>query len=122
MSATIKEGDHLPDAIFMSPTKDGLKPLSTKEVFGGKKVILVAVPGTLLQQNRQELILSIGAFTPTCTTKHLPGFVSKADELRAKGIDSIACTAVNDAFVLDAWGKSLGVVSYFIKIGSKNVF
>lgn len=70
-----------------------LQEISSDELFKGKKVVLFAVPG---------------AFTPTCSMKHLPGFIEKADEIKSKGVDSIACISVNDAFVMDAWGKSVG--------------
>ena len=95
---TIKVGDRLPDANFMTVTADGPSPLATADVFAGKRVALFAVPG---------------AFTPTCSARHLPGFVEKADELKAKGIDTIACTSVNDVFVMGAWAadqKADGVV------------
>jgi len=87
---TIKEGDRLPDAKLVQMTSDGPKPLTTKEIFSGKKVALFAVPG---------------AFTPTCSAKHLPSYVKHAGDLKNKGIDSIACVSVNDAFVMGAWGK-----------------
>ena len=87
---TIKEGDALPDVTFMTMTADGPAPVSTDDVFAGRTVALFAVPG---------------AFTPTCSAKHLPGFIEKADELKAKGVDRIACTSVNDVFVMDAWGR-----------------
>ena len=91
---TIKVGDTLPSMKLMVATPDGPKETSTDEIFKGKKVVLFAVPG---------------AFTPTCSIKHLPGFIQNADALKAKGIDTIVCTAVNDAFVLNAWGKEQGV-------------
>lgn len=91
---TIAEGDKLPSTNFVQPTSEGPQGVSSDEFFKGKKVALFSVPG---------------AFTPTCSAKHLPGFVEKADELKAKGIDEIACTAVNDAFVMGAWGKASGV-------------
>jgi peroxiredoxin len=75
-------------------TADGPKPLPSTEVFKGKTVALFAVPG---------------AFTPTCSAKHLPGFVDKAEELKAKGVDAIACISVNDVFVMGAWGKAQNV-------------
>jgi peroxiredoxin (alkyl hydroperoxide reductase subunit C) len=78
----------------MTPTPDGPKEISTDEIFKGKKVVLFAVPG---------------AFTPTCSAKHVPGFVQEADALHAKGVDTIACIAVNDVFVMGAWGKDQGV-------------
>ena len=88
---TIKVGDQIPAATLSVMTETGPAPVSTGELFGGKKVVLFAVPG---------------AFTPTCSAKHLPGFVERADELLAKGVDTIACMAVNDVFVMHAWGKS----------------
>ncbi|MEQ8433391.1 MAG: peroxiredoxin [Oceanicaulis sp.] len=87
---TIKVGDTLPDITFMTMTADGPAPVSTDEAFGGKRVALFAVPG---------------AFTPTCSARHLPGFVEKAADLKAKGVDRIACTSVNDVFVMAAWAK-----------------
>lgn len=90
---TIKAGDTLPDVTFMTMTADGPQPMSTDDVFGGKRVALFAVPG---------------AYTPTCSAKHLPGFIEKASELQAKGVDRIACTSVNDVFVMGAWGKDQG--------------
>ncbi|MBB4211441.1 peroxiredoxin [Rhodothalassium salexigens DSM 2132] len=88
---TIQVGDTLPDATLMEMTADGPQPLSVKDLVAGKTVALFAVPG---------------AFTPTCSAQHLPGFVTQADALRAKGIDEIACLSVNDVFVMDAWGKA----------------
>lgn len=91
---TIQIGDRLPDAFLMTMTAEGPKKKSVDEIFSGKTAALFAVPG---------------AFTPTCSAKHLPGFRDKAEELRAKGIDLIACVSVNDAFVMSAWGESLNV-------------
>lgn len=88
---TIKVGDRLPDAKFMTMGADGPKALTTSDVFAGKKVALFAVPG---------------AFTPTCHQQHMPGFVTHLDDLKAKGVDTIACTAVNDVFVMDEWSKA----------------
>jgi len=88
---TIKVGDTLPEATFMTMTADGPAPVTTADVFKGKKVALFAVPG---------------AFTPTCSARHLPGFKDHADDLKAKGVDLIACVSVNDVFVMGAWGKS----------------
>ena len=88
---TIQVGEKLPEATFMTPTAEGPQPRTTEEVFAGKTVALFAVPG---------------AFTPTCSARHLPGFVDKAGELKAKGVDAIACVSVNDVFVMDAWAKS----------------
>jgi glutaredoxin/glutathione-dependent peroxiredoxin len=90
---TIKVGDTIPSMKLMVATTDGPKEISTDEIFKGKRVVLFAVPG---------------AFTPTCSAKHLPGFVQNAAALKAKGIDTIACIAVNDAFVMGAWGKDQG--------------
>jgi peroxiredoxin len=87
---TIKVGDKIPSATLTTMTPEGPKPITTDELFKGKKVVLFAVPG---------------AFTPTCSQKHLPGFVENADALKAKGVNTIACIAVNDPFVMGAWGK-----------------
>ena len=89
----ISVGDRLPDVSLTIATPDGPQPSSSGEFFGGKKVALFAVPG---------------AFTPTCSARHLPSFVDKADELKARGIDEIACISVNDPFVMSAWGKADG--------------
>jgi peroxiredoxin (alkyl hydroperoxide reductase subunit C) len=94
MSETIKVGDSIPSMKLMQATPDGPKEISTDEIFKGKKVVLFAVPG---------------AFTPTCSVKHLPGFIQNADKLREKGVDTIVCVAVNDAFVLGAWAREQGV-------------
>lgn len=91
---TIKVGDRMPSATFMTMGKDGPQPLSSDELFKGKKVALFGVPG---------------AFTPTCSVKHLPGYVKNADKFKVKGVDTVACVAVNDVFVLEAWRKSEGV-------------
>ncbi len=91
---TIKVGDKMPSATLRYLGPEGPKEISTDELFSGKKVALFAVPG---------------AFTPACSQRHLPGYVEKAAELKAKGIDTIACVAVNDAFVMNAWGKSQNV-------------
>jgi peroxiredoxin len=90
---TIAIGDKLPDVKLVKVTDSGPDAVQSSEYFAGKKVALFSVPG---------------AFTPTCSAKHLPGFVERADELKAKGIDEIACTAVNDAFVMGAWNKASG--------------
>ena len=90
---TISVGDKLPDTTLVKATAEGPDKVQSNEYFAGKKVALFSVPG---------------AFTPTCSAKHLPGFVEKAADLKAKGIDEIACTAVNDAFVMGAWGKRDG--------------
>lgn len=90
---TISVGDRLPEANFKVMTGDGPDTVSTADVFGGKKVVLFAVPG---------------AFTPTCHAKHMPTFIDNLDTLKGKGVDTVACVAVNDIFVLDAWAKSTG--------------
>ena len=90
----IKVGERVPSGTLKMMTKDGPKDVSTDDLLRGKKVVLFSVPG---------------AFTPTCDAKHLPGFVQLADQIRAKGVDTIACMAVNDVFVMNAWGKSSGV-------------
>ena len=91
---TIKVGDRLPEATFMTMTKDGPQPVTTDAIFKGVKAILFAVPG---------------AFTPTCSAKHLPGFKEHVDEFRAKGVDKLVCLSVNDVFVMGAWAKDQGV-------------
>ena len=88
---TINSGDRIPATTFKKMTDDGPVDVASDALFGGRTVALFSVPG---------------AFTPTCSAKHLPGFVDKAAELKAKGVDEIVCTAVNDAFVMGAWGKS----------------
>ena len=90
----IKVGDKMPAGVFGVMTADGPGALSTEELFAGKKVVLVSVPG---------------AFTPTCSASHLPGFLQHVKEIRAKGVDTIAFMAVNDVFVMNAWGKDQGV-------------
>jgi peroxiredoxin len=90
---TIKVGDKVPSATLMQMKDGGPKPVSTDELFKGKKVAVFALPG---------------AFTPTCSAKHLPGFIQQAGALKAKGIDTIACVSVNDAFVMGAWGEAQG--------------
>ncbi len=91
---TIQVGDSIPSAKLMQATAEGPKEITTEALFGGKTVVLFGVPG---------------AFTPTCSAKHLPGYVQNYDALKAKGVDTVACMAVNDAFVMGAWGKDQGV-------------
>jgi peroxiredoxin len=91
---TIKVGESIPSMKLMQGTAEGPKEVTTEELFGGKTVVLFGVPG---------------AFTPTCSAKHLPGYVTNYDALKAKGADVVACMAVNDAFVMAAWGKDQGV-------------
>ena len=90
---TISKGDRIPDVTLVKATENGPEKVQSGEYFAGKKVALFSVPG---------------AFTPTCSAKHLPGFVEKAGELKSKGVDEIVATAVNDAFVLGAWNKASG--------------
>ncbi|MBV8687537.1 MAG: peroxiredoxin [Alphaproteobacteria bacterium] len=89
----IHVGDRLPKATFIKATPDGPQPVDSEEYFRGRRIALFSVPG---------------AFTPTCSARHLPGFVDRLDELKAKGVDEVACTSVNDAFVLEAWKQSAG--------------
>lgn len=89
----ISPGDTLPKTTLMQATANGPEPLDSEDYFSGKKTVLFAVPG---------------AFTPTCSARHLPGFVEQAEALKAKGIDQIACVSVNDGFVMQAWGESAG--------------
>lgn len=91
---TITAGEKMPSGAFGIMTDAGPGEISSDELFGGKKVVLVSVPG---------------AFTPTCSKGHLPGFINQADQLSSKGVDTIACMAVNDVFVMHAWGKDRGV-------------
>ncbi len=91
---TVSVGDRIPETTLVKVTDSGPDQVSSTDYFAGRRIALFSVPG---------------AFTPTCSARHLPGFVEKADELKAKGIDEIACTAVNDAFVMGAWGKGAGV-------------
>ena len=102
---TIQVGDKMPEGSFGIMTDEGPGAISTDELFSGKKVVLVSVPG---------------AFTPTCSMKHLPGFVEQAEALKAEGVDTIACTAVNDVFVMDAWGKDRGVGDSVLMLADGN--
>lgn len=102
---TIKVGDSIPQASFVKATADGPQPVESDSFFKGRKIALFSVPG---------------AFTPTCSARHLPGFVEKADELKAKGIDEVACTAVNDAFVLKAWADSAGAADKVTMLADGN--
>jgi len=102
---TIQTGDKLPESTFVKVTENGPEQVNTADYFKGRKVALFSVPG---------------AFTPTCSAKHLPGFVEKAEELKAKGVDEIVCTAVNDAFVMGAWGKSANAGSSVTMLADGN--
>jgi len=101
----IKVGDKLPAATFRVVTADGVKPITTDEVFKGKRVVLVGVPG---------------AFTPTCHKNHVPGFVQQADAIRAKNVDTIAVTAVNDHWVMHNWSESSGGAGKLIFLADNN--
>ncbi len=101
----IKVGDRMPEGKFKIMGESGPQDLSTSQLFDGKRVVLFSVPG---------------AFTPTCNAKHLPSFVEHADKLRAKGVDTIACMAVNDVFVMSAWGKSCNVAGKVMMLADGN--
>ena len=102
---TIKAGDKMPEGSFTRMTSDGPQKITTDQLFAGKTVVLFSVPG---------------AFTPTCDAKHLPGFVELADQIKAKGVDTIACMAVNDVFVMNAWGKAQGVGDKVLMLADGN--
>ena len=102
---TIKAGEKMPAGTLKRMTKEGPKDITTDELFKGKKVVVFSVPG---------------AFTPTCDAKHLPGFVELADAIKAKGVDTIACMAVNDVFVMNAWGKSSSVGDKILMLADGN--
>ena len=102
---TIKVGDKLPEATLMTMTANGPAPITVDELFKGKKVVLFALPG---------------AFTPTCSAKHLPGFIEHSAEFRAKDVDTVACLSVNDAFVMGAWGKSQNVGDKVVMLADGN--
>ncbi len=99
---TINTGDTVPAATVFTMTADGPSALSTDDIFKGKKVAVFGLPG---------------AFTPTCSAQHLPGFVQNADAIKAKGVDSIVCMAVNDAFVMGAWGENQNVGDKVMMVG-----
>jgi len=101
----IQPGDQIPDVTVHTKTADGIVPIQTADVLGEGKVVLFAVPG---------------AFTPTCSDYHLPGFVAFAEEIKSKGVDTIACIAVNDAFVMDAWGQSQNVGEHVLMLADGN--
>ena len=102
---TIQAGEKMPSGAFGVMTDAGPGAISTEELFAGKKVVLVSVPG---------------AFTPTCSASHLPGFVNQADDLLAKGVDSIACMSVNDVFVMHAWGEDQKVADKVMMLADGN--
>ena len=99
---SIQVGEKIPSLTLQHKTDDGVTDISTEEIFAGKKVVLFALPG---------------AFTPTCSAAHLPGYVVRADELKEKGIDSIVCLSVNDAHVMKAWGEDQNVEDRVLMIG-----
>lgn len=101
----IKVGDKIPSVTLQHKTSDGIQKISTDELFKDKTVVLFALPG---------------AFTPTCSAKHLPGFVQNADKFKSKGVDTVACVSVNDAFVMDAWGKSQNVGTKVMMLADGN--
>ena len=102
---SIKVGDKIPSATLMQMKDGGPKPVKTDDLFAGKKVVVFALPG---------------AFTPTCSAKHLPGFVQNADAIKAKGVDAIACVSVNDAFVMGAWGDQQKVGDKIMMLADGN--
>jgi peroxiredoxin len=102
---TIQVGERIPEMTLIKATADGPQPIGTGEFFDGRRIALFSVPG---------------AFTPTCSARHLPGFIDKAEELKAKGVDEIACVAVNDAFVMQAWAKSAGAVGKVTMLADGN--
>lgn len=101
----IQAGDTMPSGVFGAMTEAGPGAISTDELFAGKKVVLISVPG---------------AFTPTCSASHLPGLIEHADAFAAKGVDTIACMAVNDVFVMNAWGKDRGVGDKVVMLADGN--
>ena len=102
---TITKGDRLPSTTFTKMTENGPEQVVSDEYFAGRTVALFSVPG---------------AFTPTCSAKHVPGFIEKADALKGKGVDEIACTAVNDAFVMGAWSKAAGATETVTMLADGN--
>lgn len=102
---TIKAGERMPSGKLKTMTAEGPKDVSTDDLFKGRKVVLFSVPG---------------AFTPTCDAKHLPGFIQNAEQLKAKGVDTIACMAVNDVFVMSAWGKHSNVGDKVLMLADGN--
>jgi glutaredoxin/glutathione-dependent peroxiredoxin len=102
---SIKVGDPIPNVTFIKATPDGPQPVDSESFFRGRRVALFSVPG---------------AFTPTCSARHLPGFIDKAEELKSKGVDEIACTAVNDAFVLNAWSENAGAAGKVTMLADGN--
>ena len=102
---TIKAGDKMPAGVLTTPGPEGPQKISTDQLFTGKKVVLFSVPG---------------AFTPTCDARHLPGFIQHADDFKAKGVDTVACMAVNDVFVMKAWDKASAVEGKVLMLADGN--
>lgn len=105
MDIELMEGDRIPELTLTQMTAEGPKPVTTGELLGGKKVVLFAVPG---------------AFTPTCSNQHLPGYIDNADAIKAKGVDTIICVSVNDAFVMGAWGEAMGAGDKVLMLADGN--
>ncbi len=102
---TIKAGDKMPAGVLTTPGPEGPQKISTEQLFAGKKVVLFSVPG---------------AFTPTCDARHLPGFIQHAADFKAKGVDTVACMAVNDVFVMKAWAKASAVDDKVVMLADGN--
>ena len=102
---TIKAGDKMPAGVLTTPGAEGPQKISTDQIFAGKKVVLFSVPG---------------AFTPTCDARHLPGFIQHAEDFKAKGVDTVACMAVNDVFVMKAWDKASAVEGKVLMLADGN--
>jgi len=102
---TIKAGDKMPAGVLTTPGAEGPQKISTDQIFAGKKVVLFSVPG---------------AFTPTCDARHLPGFIQHAADFKAKGVDTVACMAVNDVFVMKAWDKASAVEGKVLMLADGN--
>jgi peroxiredoxin len=102
---SIREGEKIPSVKLKTMVDGQMQDITTDEIFAGRKVVLFAVPG---------------AFTPTCSAKHLPGFVEQADAIRARGVDRVVCTSVNDAFVMDAWARDRGVGDKVLMLADGN--
>lgn len=102
---TVNAGDHIPELTLTVVDEEGPKPVSTRDFFGGKTVVLFAVPG---------------AFTPTCSARHLPGFKAHAADFKAKGVDTVACISVNDYFVMKAWARDQGIADEVVMLADGN--
>lgn len=102
---SVRVGDTIPEATFKRMTSNGMEDVSTRELFADKKIVLFAVPG---------------AFTPTCSDVHLPGFIDKVSEIKSRGVDTVACVAVNDPFVMSAWGKARSIPDDIVLLSDGN--